>query len=70
MLVEVVSKQPLALWFIVTITVVPHIAVSVILPVRAAPGFSMTDTFIAELFDPDPGVTLSHDIDSETVQLE
>ncbi len=70
MLDEVVSKQPLALWFIVTITVVPQLAVSVIFPVRAVPGFAMTDTFIAELFNPDVGVTLSHDIDSETVQLE
>ncbi len=70
MLEDVVSKQPPALWFIVIATVVPHVAVSIIIPVRAAPGFARTDTLILELFDPDVGVTLSHDKDSETVQVE
>ncbi len=70
MLEEVLSKQLLALWFIVMVTVVLHAAVSVIIPVRAAPGFARTDTFILELLDPEVGVTLSHDMDSETVQLE
>ncbi len=69
MLDEAVRKQR-ATWFTVIVITVPHAAVSVIIPLRAIPGFAMTDTFILELFDPDVGVTMSHDKDSETVQAE
>ncbi len=70
MLVETVSKQTLAPWFTVIKTVVPHAAVTVIVPVRKAPGFAVTETVILPLFNPDSGVTAIHIKDSETVQVE
>ncbi len=59
-----------AAWFTVIAMAVPHAAVSVIIPLRAIPGLTMTETVILELFDPVVGVTVTHDKDSETVQFE
>ncbi|KAF0130008.1 MAG: hypothetical protein FD155_1794 [Bacteroidetes bacterium] len=69
-LAEVVSKQPPEFWFTVMETVVPQAAVSVIIPVRAEPVLAVAFTFILLLFDPDVGVTVTHDKDSETDQVE
>ncbi|KAF0130010.1 MAG: hypothetical protein FD155_1796 [Bacteroidetes bacterium] len=41
-----------------------------IVPERAAPGFDKTATLMLLLFDAEGGVTVTHDNDSETTQLE
>ncbi|KAF0130014.1 MAG: hypothetical protein FD155_1800 [Bacteroidetes bacterium] len=51
-------------------TISPQAADSVIVPVRAIPGFTETETVILPSFNPDNGVTVTHDKDSETVQEE
>ena len=48
----------------------PHAAVSVMIPDRAIPGFTVAETVMLPLFDPDDGVTVSQVMDSETVQVE
>lgn len=48
----------------------PHAAVSVIVPVRAAPGFIAAFTLMVLLIEPDGGVTVTHDKDSETTHVE
>ncbi|KAF0130011.1 MAG: hypothetical protein FD155_1797 [Bacteroidetes bacterium] len=67
---EEVRAQPLVPWFMLIVTDVPQAAESVIIPERALPGFAITFTFIRPLFEPDGGVTVTHDKDSDTVQLE
>ncbi|KAF0130015.1 MAG: hypothetical protein FD155_1801 [Bacteroidetes bacterium] len=69
MFVEGISMQG-APWFSVIVRAVPHAVVSVIIPDRAIPGFVVAETVILPLFDPDEGVTVTHDKDSETVQVE
>ncbi|KAF0130009.1 MAG: hypothetical protein FD155_1795 [Bacteroidetes bacterium] len=51
-------------------TVVPHAAVTVTDPERAAPEFAMTYTLKLPLFEPDIGVIATQGNDSDTVQFE
>ncbi|KAF0130019.1 MAG: hypothetical protein FD155_1805 [Bacteroidetes bacterium] len=67
MLVEAERLQSAA-WFTVIVMVDPHAAVSVIEPLRAMPLLAITETDILPLFEPDVGVTVTQDKDSETVQ--